>query len=160
VTGAVAMGSLDTSVCIYEDELSALFGVSDWMIDCFNRLWTDGYFKYSTKSGDVVEITENATTIIGGCVPEFLKNISRTKSTVTVSSGFTSRSIFSFSSERSVSNDYWGEEPSAMTGVSEDDLVEDLKYIAANTQGEYTFSPAARVVLAAFDKEIRSTTDT
>jgi hypothetical protein len=159
IGGQLKFGVGDTSCCIYEDELSALFGISDWMIDCFNRLWTDGYFKYSTKSGGSVEVVNNATTIIGGCVPEYLKNISRTKSTATVSTGFTSRTIFSFASERPSALDYWGDDPRKKSSISEDDLIEDLKYIATYCGGRYEFDDESKKLIADFDALVRNDRD-
>lgn len=160
-TGTVKLGigGHDTSVCIYEDELSALFGISDWMLDFFNKVWTDGYFKYSTKSGNEVEVVDNATTILGGCVPEFLKNINRSKTTMTVSSGFTSRSIVSFSSSQAKITDYWGELGGNKISFSQDDLIEDLRYLATYCIGEYNFSPEAKKLLSEFDQEAKSTRD-
>jgi len=140
----------DKSCTIVSGELQIFLTASEWMIPLLCEIWNKGTFSYETKNKGSISATDLCVSLIGGCVPEYIKDVAR-DSTAFITSGFSSRCIFVFANSR-VQSDAWPEEAPTV-GQLQADVVEDLKYIS-NLKGEFKLTDDAMLVWKNYHRKI------
>lgn len=140
----VIQGSSDHSCTIFSTELSILLGASDQMIDFLCECWdrTDGY-EYDTKNSGSAFIKDQAVSLIGGTVPDFIRHIDRNRN-MTIKGGFTSRCLFVYEDKPAR---FILHPPPVSKNKSSQALLDALKndalHISSLPGGEFTYSTAA-----------------
>lgn len=83
-------------------ELSTLLGASDWMTTFLCDAWDRGEYEYSTKNKGNSHIKEMCVSLIGACVPDFIRKINGKQHDMqAINGGFTARTIFVFGNQKS-----------------------------------------------------------
>jgi hypothetical protein len=144
VNGNIVNGAESTAV-LMAAELSTFLSSSEWMTGFLCDCWDRNDFEYGTKNKGSNSITGMCVSLIGACVPDFIRKINgKTNSSEAINSGFTARTIFVFANEKSkklpwpvkLENTRGGPEMIA-------NLRNDLEHIAS-LKGEYTFAQDAK----------------
>ena len=148
-TGQVVQVVGDTTATIISTELPVFLGTSDWMIPLLCEMWEKGEFHYDTKTKGTVNASGLCVSLIGACVPDYIRSLSK-DSTAFITSGFSSRCIFVFSSTRGTPVAW----PSmnGNLGAVEQDLIDDLKTMATIT-GEFKLTKDAFTLWEDFYKK-------
>lgn len=129
----------DTSATIVSTELPMLLNGSELMLPLLCELWDKNEFDYNTKTKGSRRIKDLCVGLLGGCVPDYIRKLNK-DAMASINSGFTSRCIFVFASDKS-KNVPW---PVTMVGTQlEKDLINDLQYIQQNLNGQFKFDAAA-----------------
>lgn len=138
-TGQVVQVVGDTTATIISTELPVFLGTSDWMIPLLCEMWERGEFNYDTKTKGTISATGLCVSLVGACVPDYIRNLSK-DSTAFITSGFSSRCIFVFSGHRGTPVAW----PSMNGNLSviEQSLIDDLKAMALLT-GEFKLTQDA-----------------
>jgi hypothetical protein len=153
----VVNGSLhsttEASAVLQAAELSTFLGSSDWMTSFLCDAWDRGEFEYDTKSKGTNIVKNMCVSLIGACVPDFIRSINKDAG-VAVNGGFTARTIFVFATDKSKSI-VWptGFESTATNRAISDKLWHDLEIIS-RLNGEFKWSPTAMVLFERFYKGI------
>lgn len=143
VNGQVVAGIESTAV-LMATELSTFLGSSDWMTSFLCDTWDRNEFEYDTKNKGTSHIKDMCVSLIGACVPDFIRKINgKQNSSEAINGGFTARTMFVFANEKSKKL-AWPIALEDTTGgkVLINDLRHDLEQIA-NCSGEFTFSKDA-----------------
>lgn len=140
-SGGVTKGVLtqDASATIISTELPVFLGSSDWMLPFLCEMWDRGSYDYHTKMKGNHTVENLCTSLIGGCVPDYIRYVNRDSSGI-VTGGFASRCIYVYA-DKPAKELPW---PVSKQGSQlEKDLVSDLRHITS-LAGEMTYTPAAR----------------
>lgn len=141
----VMVGSKDSSTILKIPELSILISASNWMLDLLCACWDQGKFSYDTKNNGTATVDNLCVSLIGGCVPDFIRKVNK-DSNITVSSGFSARSIFVYAEEPSKKLAWPKSLDSSPLGQeTKKKLLNDLLHIS-NLSGEMYISPDAEQV--------------
>lgn len=143
-TGGVTTSQAVTehTATILSDELPVFIGSSDWMLPFLCTIWTKNEFDYQTKHKGNKYIKEMCVSILGGCVPEYLRKLCK-DTLAPVTGGFTARCIFVYASkETQLPHIKWGA-PDKQKSQLEHDLIEDLKTVS-RIGGEIYLTPEAQ----------------
>lgn len=135
----------DSTATIVSTELPVFLGASDWMLPLMCELWDKGEFSYDTKTKGFAKIKDLSVGLLGGCVPDYIRKLNKDV-TAFITSGFSSRAIFVYASEKSKMTP-WPD--SSKIGVTKDDLIEDLKAMS-QLKGEVKFDTKARQLWEVF----------
>lgn len=128
----------DSVATIVSTELPVFLGASDWMLPFLCEMWDKNRFDYETKHGTSCKLSDLATSLVAGCVPDFIRKINKDSGGI-ITGGFTSRCIFVYA-DRPDKELPWP--PSLEGHPLEQVLVDDLRHISTLT-GEIKFAPKA-----------------
>jgi hypothetical protein len=129
----------DASATIISTELPVFLGSSDWMLPFLCEMWDRGSYDYHTKLKGNHTVDNLCTSLIGGCVPDYIRYVNKDSSGI-VTGGFASRCIYVYA-DKPAKELPW---PVSKVGSQlELDLVDDLKTIAM-TNGEMQWSATAK----------------
>jgi hypothetical protein len=151
VAGKVITGT-DSSATLVSTELPTLLGASDWMLPFLCDAWDRSEFNYDTKNSGTSVISGMCVSLIGGCVPDFIRRLNKDV-TAAINGGFTARTIFVYADKKS-QNLIWPksfEEHAGASFITE--LKEDLEHIAG-LRGEVGISAAAYITFENFKKKL------
>jgi hypothetical protein len=126
-------------------ELPTLLTSSDWMLQFLCDAWDRGEFEYDTKNKGSYTVTDMCVSLIGACVPDYIRRLNR-DANATVSSGFSARTIFVLGMQKSKALS-WGE--GFKTNPKLIPIVQGLKarlQNIANYTGEMTLDAMARAL--------------
>ena len=142
----------DNAATIVSTELPVFLQSSEWMLPLCCQMWDENRFEYSTKTKGSLVATDICVSIIGGCVPDYIRKLNR-DATAAVTGGFTSRCIFVYASEKTKSIAW----PSnnGQFGLLRQDLIDDLNEIG-QLQGEIKFTPKAKSLYEVWYKSQKS----
>lgn len=156
INGAVVPSTESTAV-LMATELSTFLGSSDWMTSFLCDTWDRNEFEYDTKNKGSSHIKGMCVSLIGACVPDFIRKINGKQSaTEAINGGFTARTIFVFSSEKSKKLP-WPVPLEDTKGGKEKiaDLRHDLELIA-RCSGEFSFDNEAYHTWISFYNSIQA----
>jgi Protein of unknown function (DUF3987) len=143
VNGAIHLQK-DSSAVLFSTELQSLLTSSDWMLQFLCDAWDKGEYEYDTKNSGTSLITGMCTSLIGACVPEYIRKLNK-DSVAAINGGFTARSIFVYAENPSKR---LPNPPSIKDSTKGkkllEDLADDLGEIA-QLKGEMRLSPAAQI---------------
>lgn len=138
-TGLTTMVA-DSTGLVVAPELAAFMKSGDWMFEFLCQMWDQKTYDYKLKNGTSYEIKDLSVSLLAGCVPSYLADVSKRGG---VTGGFTSRVIFPYAEKpRKIINDQWGE-PSKAAQQLDLDLIQDLVSIS-NLQGGMTVADEAK----------------
>jgi Protein of unknown function (DUF3987) len=139
-SGKVAIVS-DRSCLIAATELPIYLNSSVWTMELMCDLWDNkpGGISYSTKTKSSFAAKDTCVSLIGGCVPDYIRKLNREAMTA-ITGGFTSRCIFVFGGEKSKLVAW--PSTNGTYGKLKADLINDLQHITTLT-GQFKFSPQA-----------------
>jgi hypothetical protein len=152
IGGAIVISKESTAV-LFASELSTFLGSSDWMTSFLCDTWDRNEFEYDTKNKGSNYIKDMCVSLIGACVPDFIRKINGKQSNASeaINGGFTARTIFVFANGKSkklpwpiaLENIKSVAANGAKTGKETiAELRADLEQIA-RVKGEFTFSQDA-----------------
>ncbi len=98
VNGVLTQG-VDSTATLISAELPSLISASDWMLPFLCDLWDRGDFQYDTKNSGTAKIEGLCVSLIGGCVPDYIRKLNRDVSAA-INGGFTARTIFVFAESK------------------------------------------------------------
>ena len=153
--GAIVVTKEATAI-IMAMELSTFLSSSDWMTSFLCQTWDQNEFEYGTKNKGSNVIKDMCISLIGACVPDFIRRINgHVNSSDAINGGFTARTIFVFANEKSKDLPW----PMALRNTTNGPelikkLREDLTQIAS-LRGEFRMEPDARHEWDTFYKSIR-----
>lgn len=159
MNGGVATVNIaqDHTATILAKELPVFLSSSEWLHALLCQLWDEHTFEYETKNKGSYKITELCVSMLAGCVPEFIRMLSR-DNMAPITGGFTARTIFVYASEKSkLLPGGWGQ-PVANINKLKDELINDLIHIAS-LQGEMRFDNNALALWDSKYKEHNATGD-
>lgn len=138
-----ALAVKEHTATILAKELPVFLGSSDWMHSLLCQLWDENSFEHQTKNKGNKFIKDMCVGMLGGCVPDYIRKL--TKDTLApVTGGFTARCIFVYATKKSkLISDGWGAPNGHHSGLH-DKLVDDLKYVSRNINGEMFLDSAAK----------------
>lgn len=148
------VGGVESSAVLQATELSTFLGSSDWMLSFLCDAWDRGEFEYDTKGKGTHIVKGMCVSLIGACVPEFIRAINKDGATA-ISGGFTARTIFVFANDKSKSL-VWpqGFEDSVKGKALANDLQNDLDHIS-KLGGEFSFTKIGALLFERFYKSIK-----
>lgn len=131
---------------IIAKELPNFLGASDWMHSLLCQFWDENRFDHATKNKGVNKITELCVSLLGGCVPDYIRGLTKDRMAA-ITGGFTSRSIFVYATKKAQHKSRgWGA-PSTNNTQLEQFLIADLGHIrslgGAGKAGEMTLTKEA-----------------
>lgn len=131
----------DHTATLLSKELPVFLSSSEWLHALLCQLWDEHSFEYETKNKGSYKITEMCVGMLAGCVPEFIRSLSR-DSMAPITGGFTARTIFVYATEKAKLIPHgWGKPVQNVTKLRQE-LVNDLQHIAS-LQGEMTLDSNA-----------------
>lgn len=148
--GLPILGS-DATAVLMCSELQTFLGSSDWMLPFLCDVWDNKPFNYDTKNKGTHTVKDLCVSLIGACVPEFIRRIDKNTGEA-VNGGFTARTLFIFAAEKSKSLAW----PAAFAG--DKDLEHDLERIS-HLSGDFSFDPLARILWERNYRAIQVTDD-
>ena len=149
VVNGVIQNGLEASCVLQATELATFLGSSDWMTSFLCDAWDRGEFEYDTKGKGTFLIKDMCVSLVGACVPEFIRTINRDGANA-INGGFTARTLFVFANDKSKSL-VWpvGFDGNVNTQRIAADLAHDLAEIA-RLNGEFTWTPTAKYTFEKF----------
>lgn len=110
-------------------EFPVFLASHDSMHSLLCAFWDQSKFTYETKNKGRYSVDNLSVSLIGGCVPDFVRSLSRDRM-APITGGFTARTIWVYATERFQYIADQFDAPSTNTKKLKDDLVNDLKHIA------------------------------
>jgi energy-coupling factor transporter ATP-binding protein EcfA2 len=159
-TQAVVAGNIivskESTAVLMASELSTFLGSSDWMTSFLCDTWDRNEFEYDTKNKGSSHIKDMCVSLIGACVPDFIRKINGKQSNASeaINGGFTARTMFVFANAKSKKL-AWPialediKHVAACGGKTGRETIADLRYDLeqiANVKGEFTFSQDAATI--------------
>lgn len=153
--GQVLLNGKDASATLMSAELATLLTSSDWMLEFLCEAWEKGEFDYDTKNKGTNLITDMCVSLIGACVPDYIRKLNK-DATATISSGFSARTIFVYGRQKSKIL-AWSEGVQAGTPLALKfvDLEAKLKIIG-QLKGEMRFDALAQIAWEAWYAELHA----
>ena len=141
IGGKIAIAP-DRTCVIAATELPLYLNSSVWTMELMCDLWDNkpGGTSYSTKTKSSFAAKDTCVSLVGGCVPDYIRKLNREAMTA-ITGGFTSRCIFVFASEKSQLLAW--PTVNGHAGKLKADLINDLQHIGG-LAGEVSFTPIAR----------------
>jgi hypothetical protein len=157
VTGNTNIILKTESACLLvSPELPNLLGSGDWMLTSLCSMWDQREFAYETKNKGSNIIENMCTSLLGGCVPEYIKGLGKVNSSV-VTSGFTARACFVYADKSSQRIPWAKSVESTPNGrLRVQNMTEDLTHIS-QISGEMAVTYGAQLVFANFYNKLRQT---
>lgn len=155
VNGSIVVGKESTAV-LMATELSTFLGSSDWMTSFLCDTWDRNEFEYGTKGKGSNHIKDMCVSLIGACVPDFIRRINgHANASDAINGGFTARTIFVFANEKSKDLPW----PMALRNtVKGPELITALRYdleCISQLRGEFKLEQQAYYEWEKFYKSIR-----
>jgi Protein of unknown function (DUF3987) len=149
--GSISL-TTDGSALLYSSELPTLLSSSDWMMTFLCDAWDKKDYSYDTKNSGSAVVKNMCTSLIGACVPDYIRRLSK-DATSAITSGFTARTIFAYAEEKSKSIPW----PKSLEDTQQgrlllQNLSDDLKHIST-LQGSFSFTQAAIIMFEDFHKK-------
>jgi hypothetical protein len=120
----------DHSATLIAKELPVFLSSSEWLHSLLCQLWDEHEFEYETKNKGSYKITDLCVSMLGGCVPDYVRSLSRDQM-APITGGFTARTIFVYATKKhKLIPEGWGK-PSKSINTLRDSLVNDLKHISS-----------------------------
>lgn len=140
--GQIVVGN-DSSATLVSLELQTLLTSSDWMLSFLCDAWDRGEYEYDTKNSGSSFIKGMCTSLIGACVPEYIRKLNK-DSTAAINSGFTARTLFVYA-ESTSKRLPWPKSVDDIIGgkVYQDKLEADLEHISS-LSGSFTITLGGR----------------
>lgn len=139
--GGIVLG-VDSSATLVSLELPILLTSSDWMLPFLCEAWDRGEYEYDTKNSGSSFIKGMCTSLVGACVPEYIRKLNK-DATAAINSGFTARTLFIYA-ESTSKRLPWPKSIDDVNGrATLDKLANDLEHIST-LKGEFTVTQVAR----------------
>lgn len=157
INGVITAG-LESTAVLMATELSTFLGSSDWMTSFLCDTWDRNEFEYDTKNKGSSHIKDMCVSLIGACVPDFIRKINgKQNSNEAINGGFTARTIFVFANAKSKKLAW----PIALENTKNGPtliaaLRYDLEQIAHNLHGEFGFDQEAQYLWGTWYNKNRS----
>lgn len=138
--GGTMMGLLTTdhTATLVAKELPVFLSSSEWLHSLLCQLWDEHEFEYETKGKGSYKVTDLCVSMLGGCVPDYIRSLSRDQM-APITGGFTARTVFVYATKKhQLLPEGWGKPPVNINKLR-DDLVNDLKHIST-LEGEMRLS--------------------
>lgn len=120
----------DHSATLIAKELPVFLSSSEWLHSLLCQLWDEHEFEYETKNKGSYKIKDLCVSMLGGCVPDYVRSLSRDQM-APITGGFTARTIFVYATKKhKLLPEGWGK-PSVNINLIHDMLVNDLKHISS-----------------------------
>lgn len=153
----LTIGTTEHSCLLFSTELRILLSASDWMLSFLEESWSETSFNYQTKNQGSKFISEMCCSMLAASVPDFLRNVNKSReSSMVITGGFSSRCLFIYA--ENPSKDLPWPKPLKKYPPSKalyDDLLLDLKTISS-LRGEFTIDTGARIIFENFLKKNRA----
>lgn len=158
IQGGQVITSKDASATLISSELATLLTASDWMLEFLCDAWDKGEYDYDTKNMGTNLITEMCVSLIGACVPDYIRRLNK-DAAATITSGFSARTIFVYGKTKSKVLP-WAEgvKPGSPLEATFKALEGRLLAIS-KLQGEFKFDAKARLLWDAWYQELNDNTD-
>lgn len=140
----IKLQTFTESACVLQStELPTLLTSSDWMLQFLCDAWDRNEFSYDTKNKGTNEIKDMCVSLIGACVPEYIRKLNK-DATAAINGGFTARTIFVYA-EAKARDIVWPESLEDIQGGAQTktDLEHDLQLIS-QLKGKISFTQGAR----------------
>jgi hypothetical protein len=132
----------DHTCCIVAPELAVFLQNYDNLHSLMCAWWDQNKFEYKTKNKGKHVIDEMSVSLLGGCVPDYIRSLSKDR-LAPITGGFTARTMFIYATKKfQLRKSYFGQ-PVKVTSKLRDDLINDLKHIST-LSGELTFDKEAK----------------
>jgi len=156
--GSLVLGK-DSSATLVSLELPILLTSSDWMLPFLCEAWDRGEYEYDTKNSGSAFIKGMCTSLIGACVPEYIRKLNK-DATAAINSGFTARTLFVYA-ESTSKRLPWPKSVDDIKGgrLLQDKLEQDLEHIS-NLKGPVTFTDVAKWRFEKAFKELATPVET
>lgn len=119
----------DHTCCIMAPELAVFLQNYENMHSLLCAWWDQNKFDYKTKNKGKHVIEDMSVSLLGGCVPDYVRSFSRDRMAA-ITGGFTARTIFVYAVEKyQLVEDSFGA-PKINTSKLRDELINDLKHIS------------------------------
>lgn len=92
VGGQISLAK-DSTAVLFSTELQSLLTSSDWMLQFLCDAWDKNEYEYDTKNSGTSLIKGMCTSLIGACVPEYIRKLNK-DAVAAINGGFTARSVF------------------------------------------------------------------
>ena len=157
VNGAIIV-SQESCAVLMATELSTFLGSSDWMTSFLCDTWDRNEFEYDTKNKGSSHIKDMCVSLIGACVPDFIRKINgKQNAAEAINGGFTARTMFVFANEKSKKLAWPISLVDTNGGMQKiANLRHDLECIA-QCNGEFIFSQDARTRWSSYYPNIQAT---
>lgn len=115
----------DHTCCIIAPELAVFLQQYDNLHSLMCSWWNKDTFEYKTKNKGKHSIENMSVSLLGGCVPDFIRSLSKDRM-APITGGFTARTIFVYATEKSqlIKNSFGI--PSTVISKLKQDLINDL----------------------------------
>lgn len=135
----------DSTTIIAATELPIYLNSSNWTLELMCELWDNKPMgtSYSTKTKGSFTATDTCVSLVGGCVPDFIRKINKDAMSA-VTGGFTTRCIFVYAGDK-IYKDPWKVVDQTIEKKMKDALANDLVHIST-LQGEIKFTLAAQTM--------------
>lgn len=148
----IITASRESAATIMSTELQTLLTSSEWMTQFLCDAWDRKDFEYDTKNKGTHIVKDMCVSLIGACVPAYIQSINKSAEAA-VNGGFTARAVFVYA-DKKAKDIVW---PKSLEESAGSDFIkkleEDLVTIS-NIEGEYSFSPEAKVLFENYYKSI------
>jgi hypothetical protein len=132
----------DHTCCIIAPELAVFLQNYDNLHSLMCAWWDQNKFEYKTKNKGKHVINEMSVSLLGGCVPDYVRSLSKDR-LAPITGGFTARTIFVYATDKfQLVKNYFGA-PKPRISKLRDDLIHDLKHISTLT-GELSVQQKAK----------------
>jgi len=144
----------DSTAVLMSLELPTLLSSSDWMLPFLCEAWDRNEYFYDTKNNGSNVIKGMCTSLIGACVPEYIRRLNKDVNGA-INGGFTARTVFVYAQETS-KKVMWPKPMDATPAGKKllDNLVIDLKQIST-LKGQFNFTQNGAVGLEKFYNSLR-----
>lgn len=156
VNQQLSIGTTEHSCLLFSTELRVLLSASDWMLSFLEESWSETSFNYQTKNQGSKFISEMCCSMLAASVPDFLRNVNKSRdSSMVITGGFSSRCLFIYA--ENPSKDLPWPKPLKKYPPSKaiyDNLLIDLQAISS-LRGEFSVDTSARIIFEDFLKKNR-----
>ena len=134
----------DHTCCIIAPELAVFLQQYDNLHSLMCSWWNKDTFEYKTKNKGKHSIENMSVSLLGGCVPDFVRSLSKDRM-APITGGFTARTIFVYATEKSqlIKNNFGA--PIQSQNKLRQDLIDDLIDIS-NLKGQISVSKEASIL--------------
>lgn len=152
-TGTMTVAK-DSTACIMSLELPTLVSGSDWMLPFLCEAWDRNEYDYDTKNAGTNHIKGMCTSLIGACVPEYIRKLNKDVNGA-INGGFTARTVF-VHAETTSKKVLWPKplDHTVAGKKLEDNLKADLKQIST-LKGQFSFTYDGAKALEDFYNSLR-----
>lgn len=136
--------STDHNATVLALEFPVFLASHESMHSILCAFWDQGKFVYGTKNKGRYAIDNLGVSLIGGCVPDFVRSLSRDRM-APITGGFTARTIWVYAMERDKLIPDQFDAPSQITSDLKFKLINDIKHISS-LNGVFTIDAKAKAL--------------